>query len=231
MKIGVFTDSHYSSKKVTCETRYCSKSLIKIKKAYDCFKKEKCELVVCLGDLIDTENTIEKEIENLKSIAKIINSSPIPTVCLMGNHDAFVLTPKDFYSYLNINPPKDISQNGLQLIFLDACYFKNGKHYAPGDSEWKDCFLKDEKELEEKLKSSKDKTYIFIHQNINPAIRADHRIYNGDKVFKIINSSEIVDTVFEGHYHPGNYSVYNGVKYVTLPAMCETEDGFSIIDL
>ena len=73
MKIGILTDSHYSSQKVTCGNRYNSKSLKKIKLAYAFFESQKCDLVVCLGDLIDKEAHHEKEVENLKEVARIIN--------------------------------------------------------------------------------------------------------------------------------------------------------------
>ena len=102
MKIGVYTDAHYSSQEITCGRRYNSQSLRKIKEAYEFFKKECCGLVVCLGDLIDTEQTIEKEVQNLIDIATVIRKSNIPTVCLMGNHDAFVLDRKRFYEILGI---------------------------------------------------------------------------------------------------------------------------------
>lgn len=59
MKLGIFTDSHYSSHEITCEKRYNSRSLEKIKEAYALFEKEKCDLAICLGDLTDKEDTLE----------------------------------------------------------------------------------------------------------------------------------------------------------------------------
>ena len=72
MKIGIFTDSHYSSAEVSCGRRYNNKSLAKIKEAYAAFEREGCALAVCLGDLIDTEVTVELEVENLKKIDGVI---------------------------------------------------------------------------------------------------------------------------------------------------------------
>ena len=231
MKIGVYTDAHYSSQEITCGRRYNSQSLRKIKEAYEFFKKECCGLVVCLGDLIDTEQTIEKEVQNLIDIATIIRKSNIPTVCLMGNHDAFVLDRKRFYEILGIPSIDELHLNGRRLLFWDACYFKNGSHYAPGDTDWTDSFLPNDEGIQKKLASSAEDTYIFVHQNIDPAIRADHRIFNADKVFAIINESGIVKAVFQGHYHSGCHSEYSGVNYITLPAMCEGENAFWTYDI
>ena len=71
MKLGMFTDPHYSSAEVTCGVRYNSRSLEKIKKAYEDFEKENCDLVICLGDLIDHEDSHERVVENLKAVAGV----------------------------------------------------------------------------------------------------------------------------------------------------------------
>lgn len=231
MKIGIFTDSHYSSRELTCKKRFNNQSLRKIEIAYAAFRREGCALAVCLGDLIDTESTVEKEIENLSQIASVMQNSGVPTVSLMGNHDAFTLTPEQFYSTLGIDPPKDLCIDGRNLIFLDACYHKNGTHYAPGPSDWKDTFLPNAEELQAKLSTLSEPTYLFIHQNVDPEVNENHRLFNADEVFGIINQSGVVKSVFQGHYHPGKRSFHDGVQYVTLPAMCEIDDGFWILEL
>lgn len=232
MKLGIFSDPHYSSQEVTSKPpRYNNKSLGKIKKAYEYFINEKCDLVVCLGDLTDTEETHEEEISNLKKIADVIKSCPIPTFCLMGNHDANVLTVEDFYSNIGLKEPKYIEMNGRHLIFLDACFFHDGRHYAPGGTEWIDTFVPNEEELKKKLKEIEAPAYIFIHQNIDPAIGADERIVNSNNIFNIIKESGVVKAVFQGHCHSGKRSEYDGIKYITLPAMCEHEGAFYIFEI
>ena len=101
MKLGIFTDSHYSSEELTCGNRYNSRSLEKIKEAYSFFEKEKCDLIICLGDMTDKEDTSEKETENLREIAAVISASSIRTICVMGNHDAFTYTKHDFFTTLS----------------------------------------------------------------------------------------------------------------------------------
>lgn len=231
MKIGVFSDSHYSSKEISCGVRYNSKSLEKIINAYQYFNQEKCELIICLGDLIDTEPTTKKVLENLDKIADVINSVDIKTVCLRGNHDAFALTKDEFYNTLRLDEPKDIETNGTYLLFLDACYFKNGKSYSKGDDDWTDTFYPFEALLEERLKKLKGNVYIFIHQSIDPTVDGECRLFNADKLFDIINKSGKVKTVFQGHYHVGCVSNYNGVEYVTLPAMCQNDKAFYVYEL
>ena len=231
MRIGIFSDPHYSSQEITCGKRYNSRSLTKIRAAYEHFKREHCDLIVCLGDLTDKEETIEKELQNLREISAVMHDCSIPTVCLMGNHDAFTLTPEQFYGALNIDPPADLCIDGKTLIFLDACYFRSGVRYVPGDSDWRDAFLPNSFDLQEKLCRVGRDVYIFIHQNIDPVVRADHRIANAESVIEIIRESHAVKAVFQGHYHRGMHSVHGGVEYITLPAMCENESAYFTYEL
>ena len=40
-----------------------------------------------------------------------------------------------------------------------------------------------------------------------------------------------VKTVYQGHYHPGAESIHDGIKYVTFPAMCESEGAYFVIEI
>ena len=232
MKIGIFTDSHYSSAEKTCGKRYNSKSLAKMKEAFNEFSEKQCDLVIFLGDLTDTEATHQKEVQNIKEISGVLNAQDMKIIVLMGNHDAFTFTPDDFYQTLGEKyRPENILQNGLNLIFLDACHFKNGNHYQPGDTDWTDTFYPDTNGLKEILSSVSGNTYIFMHQNIDPDIRADHCLYNAEEVRHILEQSGKVKGVFRGHFHTGNASEYNGISYKTYPAMCETENGWFVAEL
>ena len=231
MKLGIFTDPHYSSQDITCGNRYNNQSLRKIQEAYDCFTKENCDLVVCLGDLTDTEDTHEKELENLKQIAKIIEKAPMDTICVMGNHDAFAYTAEEFYHILSGCKPQNRTLDDVTLVFLDTCFYKDGTHYMPGGGDWTDTFLPNPAALQNTLDETKNKIYIFLHQNTDLTVRDDHRLFNAEDVSKIIERSGKVRTVFQGHYHPGQTSQHNGVQYITLPAMCEDENRYYIFEL
>ncbi len=231
MRLGIFTDSHYSSQEVTCGNRYNNKSLIKIQQAYRYFEQNKCDLVICLGDLIDKEPSHEKEVENLKEVANIIKESPIKTVCLMGNHDAFAFTEVEFYAILGDCKPEPIKVANKKLLFLDACCFKNGNHYLPGDSDWKDTFYPYVDDLKKQINEASGDVYIFMHQNIDPNIREDHRLHNYETINNILMQSGKVKTAYQGHYHKGNKSIHNGIQYVTFPAMCENEKAYFVEEL
>lgn len=232
MKIGIFTDSHYSSAELTCGKRYNSKSLKKIEDAFSYFYEKACDLVICLGDLIDREDEHIKEIENLKNIAAVSKDSGIQMYCIMGNHDAFAFTVDEFYEILgNDCRPRKITISEKTLLFLDACYFKSGRHYEPGDTDWTDTYLPDIAKLKILLDESDRNTYIFMHQNIDSNIITNHRLSNDVEVREILENSGKVKEVYQGHYHPGMISEHNGIRYITFPSMCENENAYFIIEI
>lgn len=231
MKLGLFSDPHYSSREITCGRRYNSRSLEKMREAYAAFAAAGCELVVCLGDLIDREDSHQQEIENLTAAAAVIRRSGIDTVCLTGNHDAFAFTAEDFYAVLGGCRPTNRKIDGKTLVFLDACYFHDGNHYIPGDDDWTDTYYPHTAALEQALAEAEGEVHVFVHQNIDPTVREDHRVKNSGEIRRILEQSGKVKAVYQGHYHPGSLCRHGGIDYVTLAAMCEREQAYDIVKI
>jgi len=232
MKLGIFTDSHYSSQEITCGNRYNSKSLTKIREAVSFFEAEGCQLVVCLGDLIDRESHHEREQENLRAVAEVFAASPLQVICVMGNHDGFAFTPEEFYAILGERSlPKTQTFGGKTLLFLDACYFTCGRHYAPGDHDWEDTFLPDTEGLKTALSAAKGDVYVFLHQNLDPNIPENHAVKNRADVLQILRENSRVKAVFQGHYHPGTECIWTGIRFCTFPAMCERDGARFVLEI
>ena len=232
MKLGIFTDAHYSSREVTCGVRKNSLSLEKIREACRFFEREGCSLAVCLGDLTDAEDDHEKERENLQKIGEVLRSSRVETLCLMGNHDAFAFTREEFYAVLGEGTrPTDRVIVGRRLVFLDACFYRSGAPYLPGGTDWTDSFLPFEASLARTLERAEEDVYVFLHQNLDPGIAARYRPSNAESVNALLTGSKKVKAVFQGHYHPGHRSVWDGVRYITFPAMCEHDGAYFIEEI
>lgn len=234
MKLGLYSDTHYSSAECTCGCRYNSRSLEKMKEAYRIFAEAGCDLVICLGDLTDTEDTYEKECANLRACAAVMDASAVPTLCVMGNHDAFVFEPEDFYGRLGeAHRPQTVQTAGVTLLFLDACYYRNGVHYGPGGGDWTDTFYPNAEALRETLAQAAGDVYVFLHQNIDARVPNDHRLYNADRLCQILAESGRVRGVVQGHYHVGACNRVGEITYLTLPAMCEhdTRDAVVIMEI
>ena len=230
VRIGFYSDPHYALRQQPGEIRQRRKSLERMQKAYALFEDEKCDLVICMGDLIDHDESHAQEIENLTKVAQVIHSSSMPTMCIMGNHDAFSFTQEEFYRVLGGCEPMDLFLKGKNLIFEDACWFENGKHYMPGDEDWTDTCIPDLPAFAHKLSELEGEIHLFLHQSLDPDIDHYHRLNNADQVVDILEKNGRVRSVIQGHYHPGKKSCHNGIRYITFAALCEQEEAVEIID-
>ena len=233
MKLGIFADPHYSSALLTCGRRYNSRSLAKIDAALAHFAAERCDLVVCLGDLIDREDSHALEVQNLRAVAAVLDAKDIPICVLRGNHDGFCFTEAEFYAVLGESyRPADLTWGEKTLLFLDACFTSDGKPYHPeGSHDWTDTFLPDTDGLRARLAAVPGEAIVLMHQNIDPDIREDHRLKNAAEVRKILEESGKVKRVLQGHYHPGTENTHNGILYRAFPAMCERDDAVFVLEI
>ena len=229
MKLGIFTDPHYSSAALTCGRRYNSRSLDKIRAALAEFSRAGCAMAVCLGDLIDREDDHAKEAANLGAVAAEIAASGLRVIVVMGNHDGFCFTPDEFYAILGeACRPRTMALDGRTLVFADACHYAAGGHYRPdGSHDWTDTFLPESElaALAEALRNA-EAAHVFLHQNVDAAIREDHRVGNAAAARALLDAPNVIG-VHQGHYHPG---CENG-KYHTYPAMCERDDAAFVVEI
>lgn len=229
MKIGLFTDSHYSDKETACTTRRPSLSYGKIKAAMEAFAEAKCDLVLCLGDLVDCCDTIEEDRARIDELNTLIQAFRLPFYCLMGNHDYQNFDRDEFARHVPY-PPFFLRFGDLTLIFPDANYMDDGTAegviYRKDALDWTNAYLpEDQCEKLRQVLEEKDtvRAYVFLHQNLDPAVENHHIIRNAEKIRTILRESGKVRGVFQGHYHPGHESVIDGIPYLTLAAMCEGE--------
>lgn len=230
MKIGLYSDPHYSSQEITGGNRYNRRSLDKMRAAYEDFIAAGCDRIICLGDLTDTENTKEQEVANMRQIAALFAACPIPTTVVMGNHDAYVFEPDEFYALLGGCIPQDLIIEDKTLLFLSANHNPDGTPYQPHAFRWDKCYLPTEG-LAERLEAAVGEVTVFLHQNLDAACPADHRPVNADGVCRILAESGKVTAVYQGHFHWGADTVTDGIHYVTLPAMCCYENTHRIVEI
>ena len=235
MKIGLFSDPHYSRRELSGATRRPRLSYEKIGEALRCFREEKVDLVICLGDLIDSEGSAPQDRDNLSHIAVLLSSSGIETLVIPGNHDLFALDRYRFGVLLNMPlAPLHRRYGDVDVILLDANYFKNGQAYDGRPGDWTDTMIPQTQTewLKKELESAGDKTYVFSHQLIDYNMEQHHVVENAEDVCRILVDSGKVKGVFQGHYHHGGENEIGGVPFVTLRAMCEGyENSFLSIEV
>ncbi len=234
MKIGVFADSHYCTKDELCGTRRPALSLSKLKNALWEFKKQGVERILCLGDLVDTDDTAEQNAENLRRAASLLAETGLPCCCCMGNHDAALFSKNEFANLTGFTlAPAVIKAENAALILLDANFNLDGSPYEPGKVNWTETVISQAQILWLKQTLADCRgldVYVFIHQNLDPAVDTSHVVQNAAEVNRILADGGNVRAVYQGHYHPGAVNVHNGIPYITLQAMCEgTENSFRVI--
>lgn len=238
MKLGVFSDSHYSDRAVACGTRRPSMSYGKIKEAMECFRDAGCELVICLGDLVDCCDTIEDDRARLDEVNEMISSFGLPYYCLMGNHDYQNFDRAEFASRTSY-PPFFLRFGEITLIFPDANYMDNGTAegliYQKDALDWTNAYLPADQcaKLREVLAEEDTvNAYVFLHQNLDPHVERHHIIRNACEIREILRQSGKVRGVYQGHYHPGHENLIDGIPYITLSAMCEGEgNSYRIVEI
>lgn len=162
----------------------------------------------------------------------MLDTCSIPIAVVMGNHDAFGSSVEEFFSVLGEKyMPTDRVVEGKTLIFIDACYNSDGTHYKRGDHDCTDTNYFKVAQLKSALDKASGEVFIFMHQNLDLGISADHRLRNDQEIREILENSGKVKTVYQGHYHYGNESYHNNIRYKTFYATCEHDDAVFIEEI
>ncbi|MFW6270601.1 MAG: metallophosphoesterase [Bacillota bacterium] len=225
INIGLVTDIHYADK-TTSINRYYKQSLFKLEEAVKVFNDSNIDFMILLGDTIDTVDK-ETDLVHLVEVSQKLYKFSRGKYGIPGNHCLDSLTKNEFlHNFKGIENNKShftLDKEKYEFIFLDANFRQDGIEYSEGNFKWQDSYLPPTRcqWLEQKLKqSAAENIIIFIHQLLDDSDSAEG-VKNGDKVRKILEKSNKVVAVFQGHRHDGGYSKINDIHYVTMPALVE----------
>ena len=234
MRIGLFADTHYCSKQSLCHgTRIPELALSRLDEACSLFKFSGADLIVCLGDLINTDDSDQLNKLNLERISNVIKKTGIDCVCIMGNHDREAFTPEEFSSISGLTiAPDDFVFDDCALHFIDANNTAEGQPYTKKGIDWTKCHVNhnDVQTLQEAALDVSKKHFFFFHQCIDPDVDSLHIIDNAPTLRDIISRSN-AKAVFQGHFHKGHTNTVDGIPYETLAALCSPEkNDYRLID-
>lgn len=246
LEIGVVPDAQYCD----CEikgTRYYTNSLDKLKEAAQTFNSEEVDFTVQTGDLID------RNFSSFSDILPIYNTIEGPKYHVLGNHDFPVTTdevvdilgmPNQYYDFkyknwrfvvldtndlsLYANPKGSEKYQQAQEMYnsLKANNEINAQTWNGGVSEEQLSWLRG---VLEKAAQRQEKVVVFSHMPVFP--ENNHNVWNDEAVIAELEAAGNVIAYFNGHNHAGNYGVKNGIHYVNLKGMVETDDtnSYSIV--
>lgn len=235
MRAGLMTDLHYAEKKPT-KTRFYREALGKLDEAVEFFNQEKPEVVIELGDFIDRADTVEQEIEWLKTMEQRYARLTMPRHYVLGNHCVDTLTKQEFAAHTKAPGGHEaFEQNGVMFLILDACFREDGTPYERKNFSWQDANLpKGELAwLEGELGRASGPVVVMAHQRLD--LDKAHAVRNAAEVRALLEKSKKVLAVFQGHSHKNDLQTINGIPYVTLVAMIEgsgaENNGYSMLEV
>ena len=219
-KFLVFSDIHFSPGEWTND------NIEFLEKAIDRAKRERCEMIFQLGDLIHSPSR-----PDVQAYVKRLNTCGVPVKHVLGNHDAdrgpLQLT-MDLFNLKSGYYHFDVG--GFRFIALDANYtLVDGKYVhhdrqnyfgwvktkpfnvmPPEEIEW----------LKECVDSSPHPCVLMSHHSFERP-RSSEGVWNKDEVRKVIadaNAKKPRSVMMSmcGHYHVGNMSLCDNVLYWEL---------------
>lgn len=219
LRVGLVTDVHYADKP-TAGNRHYRDSIGKLTAAVNRFNQERVDFVVELGDLIDAASSVEQEIGYLQHIQAVYTQARCPRHYVLGNHCVDTLTKEQFLETCGAERSYySFDTAGVHFVILDACFREDGQPYGNNNFHWTDANIPAAQLewLQADLEAAHRPTVIFVHQRLD--IAGSHGVKNGADVRGILERSEKVSAVFQGHHHRNDLKVINGVHYCTLAAL------------
>lgn len=221
LKIGLLTDLHYADKE-TRGTRYYRDTLPKLAEAIQHFETAQVSFVMELGDLIDSAPDLETELGYLKTVDQKFKDSRLERHYVLGNHCVERLTKAEFLTEVGqAGSFESFDRGGFHFVSLDACYRFDGVPYGRNNSSWKEALIPQEELdwLQTDLDRTDKPVIVFTHQRLD--VDNYYAPKNAADVRKMLEKSEKVRAVFQGHSHKNDYKDLNGIHYCTLAAMIE----------
>lgn len=235
IKVGLMTDLHYADKPPT-KTRFYREALAKLDEAVEVMNREKPALVVELGDFIDQADSVDREIEWLRTMESHFARLSMPRYYVLGNHCVGTLTKQEFAANTKASGGfESFEAGGVTFVILDSCFRSDGTPYSRKNFDWKDANVpKDELSwLDSQLSKASGPVIVLAHQRLD-ADKA-HAVQNAAEVRSLLEKSGKVLAVFQGHSHKNDYQQIAGIHYTTLVAMVEgsgvENNGYTMLEV
>ncbi|MDA0196817.1 MAG: metallophosphoesterase [Bacteroidetes bacterium] len=236
--IGIIADCQYFNLEGAGVRKY-SMSNAKLKECVSHFNTMDLEYTVHLGDFID------RDWESFDVVAPIYNNLKMPRYHVLGNHDFSVADEKKSAVAKRMNLPSDyydFEVKGWRFIVLNGndisfhAYPKDSENYKAAEQYYEQNKIATPKwngaigtaQLEwlkatlDKASKKKEKVVLYCHFPIYPD--NVHNLWNSNEIIEIIESYPCVKAYINGHNHEGNYGQKNGVHYLTIKGMVDTEE-------
>jgi len=243
---GIIADCQYCNAKTAGDRNYAISDQ-KLEQCVHHLNTLDLEFTIHLGDFID------KDWESFDVVGPIYNQLKMPKYHVLGNHDFSVVDEKKSEVVEKMGLPSeyyDFSLKGWRFVVLNGndvsfhAYPKGSDEYKMAETYYSENKISSPKWngamgsaqmqwLESVLAAAtenKEKVILYSHFPIYP--ENVHNLWNAAEVLTMIEKYNVVKAYINGHNHEGNYDVKNGVHFITMKGMVDTEEtSYSIIKL
>ncbi len=238
VRAGLVTDIHYADAD-SRGSRFYRESIGKLTEAAEKLSALRPDLVIELGDLIDSATGVDAdgELAFLRKIDGVLKRVSPNRHCVLGNH-CLSTVPRDRFlgAVEQASGHRSFDRGGFHFVLLDACHRKDGTPYSAGNFHWTDTEIPAAQQewLSADLQATRLPTVVFVHQRLDSPAGSPHRIASADAVRKLLQRDGRVRAVFQGHSHQNELNRIEGIDYVTLAAMVEgsgaENSGYSLLE-
>jgi len=213
-------------------------SVEKLKSCVDHLNTLELAFVTHLGDFID------RDFESFDTVGPIFDQLKTTRYHVLGNHDFAVADDRknEVAAKLGLDAKYyDFQVKGWRYVVLDGndisfhAYPSNSTKHAesvayyvqnkiaspkwngavgPGQIRWLRGVL-------EGAEQQGEKAILFCHFPVYPENR--HNLWNAEEIISVLEDYPCVKAYINGHNHSGNYGMKNGIHYLTLKGMVDTE--------
>ena len=226
-------------------SRHYASSAGKLKECVAELNKHDLEFVIHLGDFID------RDYSSFDKVLPIYQSLQMPAYHALGNHDFDVsdefkgkvverMGMKSKYYEFSVKDWRFIVLDGNDVSF--HAYPKNSPKYKDAERYYRENKIRSPKwngavgseqvawlsKILQKAEKQKEQVAVFCHFPVYPA--DPHNLWNAGEIISLFEEFSCVKAYINGHNHKGKYGQKNGIHYLTLKGMVETEtNAYSII--
>ena len=226
-------------------SRHYASSAGKLKECVAELNKHDLEFVIHLGDFID------RDYSSFDKVLPIYQSLQMPAYHALGNHDFDVadefkgkvierMGMKSKYYEFSVKDWRFIVLDGNDVSF--HAYPKNSPKYKDAERYYRENKIRSPRwngavgseqvawlrKILQKAEKQKEQVAVFCHFPVYPA--DPHNLWNAGEIISMFEEFSCVKAYINGHNHKGKYGQKNGIHYLTLKGMVETEtNAYSII--
>lgn len=244
IRFGVITDSHYADR-APKGTRFYRDALPKLQQCILFMNNQDLDFLIHLGDFKDEAEKANEisTLQFLKTYEGEFSKFKGKKYHVLGNHDMDSISKEQFLENIEntgIEKTKSFyhfENKNMRFVVLDANFKEDGTAYSKGNYDWKDTNIPPNQLLWLKtvLTESQKPCVIFVHQMLDELENGNYGVKNDSEVREILENSNKVLVVFQGHKHKETHHHIKGIHYYTFNAMVDYQgienNSFSIVSI